>query len=269
VVALYRYPIKSTAGTEVETLEFDERGVVGDRLWMLIDESGQFLSQRRFPRMSLIHPTLAKDRLTVDAPGMPTLEVPGDGVASGDGERVTATIWDDTVSARRIDPGVDRWFSEFLGVACSLVTMPGDVQRQVDTRYAPVGRTVGFADGFPVLVIGTASLVELNRRLREKNLPPVRFDRFRPNVVVATEVPHVEDTWRRVTGPGVALDIVKPCGRCAIVTVDQARGVRLKEPLATLSEYRTLNQSVMFGQNAMHDRQGRMNCNDALTAESL
>jgi uncharacterized protein len=254
---LYIYPLKSARGIPVPALEFDARGPIGDRRWMLIDEQTEFLSQRRIPRMSLLRVALQSDGLVVDAPGMPTLVVPPP--ANDDpSERLVAGLFEDRVTVRRVGNDVDRWFTTFLRLPCSLVTMPDDTQRVVDPTYAPRPRIVAFADAFPVLLVGAASIDELNRRLVAKGLSRVGVDRFRPNVVVSGGAPHEEDTWRQLTGCHVALDIVKPCARCAIVTVDQARGIRGKEPLKTLAEYRKRGETVLFGQNALHDGPGRI-----------
>jgi uncharacterized protein len=256
---LYIYPLKSARGIPVPALEFDARGPIGDRRWMLIDDQAEFLSQRRIPRMSLLRVALQAGGagLLVDAPGMPTLVVPP--LAGDDpSERLVAGLFEDRVTVRRVGKDVDRWFTTFLRLPCSLVTLPDDTQRLVDPTYAPTPRVVAFADAFPVLLVGAASIDELNRRLVAKGLSRVGVDRFRPNVVVSGGTPHEEDTWRQLEGCDVALDIVKPCARCAIVTVDQARGVRGKEPLTTLAEYRQRGQNVLFGQNALHDRPGRI-----------
>jgi uncharacterized protein YcbX len=266
VAALYRYPLKSARGIAVTSLEFDVRGPIGDRRWMLIDATGGFLSQRRFPRMALLRPTLRQEKLVVEAPGMSALEVDADDSPKPDGV-LAARLWRDHLKVRRVGEDADRWFTDFLGVPCSLVMMPDDTHRQVDLEYAPAGRTVAFADGFPVLVIGSASLEELNRRLHAKGHPALGMDRFRPNVVLSGGAPHEEDTWKRLVGPGVSLDLVKPCARCVITTVDQDRAIRGREPLATLSEYRQRDRGVLFGQNALHDRPGHLRVGEPMRPE--
>lgn len=254
---LYIYPLKSARGIAVPALEFDERGPIGDRRWMLVDEQGEFLSQRRLPRMSLLHVDLQSENLVVDAPGMPTLVVRPTS-ENGAAERLVAELHADQVTVCRVDKDADRWFSKFLQLRCSLVTMPADTRRIVDPTYAPTSRIVGLADAFPVLVVGTASIDEINRRLAAKGKQPVGVDRFRPNVLVSGGAPHDEDTWGQLEARDLTLEIVKPCARCAIVTVDQLRGIRGKEPLQTLADYRRQGDNVLFGQNALHDRPGRI-----------
>jgi uncharacterized protein len=146
--------------------------------------------------------------------------------------------------------------------------MPDDTRRLVDPTYAPTPRTVAFADGYPVLIVGRASVDELNRRLSAKGASPVGVDRFRPNILVAGAAPHGEDGWKRLVAPDMAFDIVKPCARCTIVAVDPARGVRRAEPLRTLSEYRRRDAKVFFGQNALHDRPGRLMLGAQMVPES-
>ena len=104
---LYIYPLKSGRAFPVPVLEFDERGPIGDRRWMLIDDQAEFLSQRRLPRMSLLRVSLQSDSLVVDAPGMSTLVVPPT-PDNGASERLVAGLHEDRVpvveSARmRID----------------------------------------------------------------------------------------------------------------------------------------------------------------------
>ncbi len=66
---LYVYPIKSCAAVGAKGLRHDRR-------WMLVDEAGEFLSQRGLPLMALISVRFAPDHLAVGAPGMTDLEVP-------------------------------------------------------------------------------------------------------------------------------------------------------------------------------------------------
>jgi uncharacterized protein YcbX len=126
------YPIKSCGGTAVEEWEVDERGLRHDRRWMLVDENGRFLSQRRHPRMAQIGVRIEADRLAVSAPGMPSLQVPFDLPRGG---RMLASVWDDLVGTLPVGEEADRWFGEFLGVRRRLVHLPDESVRRVDPEY--------------------------------------------------------------------------------------------------------------------------------------
>ena len=67
------YPIKSVAGISVNQWPVTSRGLKYDRQWMLVDQQGQFLSQRQLPKMSLIKTTITKHHLILSAQGIEDL----------------------------------------------------------------------------------------------------------------------------------------------------------------------------------------------------
>lgn len=258
---LYIYPIKSARGIALGNATVDRRGLRHDRRWMLADDSGRFISQRKFPRMALIRPVFKSDHLLVEAPGMPALEVP---LSPPGGQRTLADLWGDAVEVSPVGPDADHWFSEFLNTACSLVHLPEDSVRPVDPHYGLPEDSVSFADGFPFLLISEASLKDLNSYLEE----PLPMNRFRPNLVVRGCKPFAEDGWMRVRIGQLVFRVVKPCARCSITTVDQTKGVRGREPLRTLARYRKVGSKVLFGQNLTHDATGTVRVGDTLEVVS-
>ena len=257
LTALNIYPIKSTRGIALAESEVDGFGLRHDRRWMVVDDSGQFLSQRSHSRLALVVPSIRGDKLRVDGPGMPTLEVslyPSAVVAT------SVAVWDDVCLASWVGESAADWFSDFLGCPCSLVHMAEDAVRPADPALAPAGSRVSFADGFPFLLISEESLADLNRRLTE----PLPMNRFRPNLVVAGGEPYDEDLWTHFEIGGIRLRVVKPCGRCVVTTTDQTTGERGKEPLRTLATYRKRDGEVMFGQNVAHEGIGRLRVGDSI-----
>jgi uncharacterized protein YcbX len=252
---VYIYPIKSCGGISLASADLGTTGLVHDRRWMLVDEAGKFMSQRRHPRMALISPHLAPDRLVVRAPGMPDLEVPLGGERE---ERIDVEVWGDVQRGEPVGGYADRWFGRFLGSACRLVRKPEDDVRPVDSAYARGGDQTSFADGFPLLLISEASLEDLNGRLES----PVLMNRFRPNLVVRGCGPYAEDGWEEVRAGGAVFRVAEACPRCAITTVDQGSGERGKEPLKTLATYRKAQGEVWFGRNLIHTSQGTVSVGD-------
>jgi uncharacterized protein YcbX len=248
--ALYRYPVKSLRGQGLDALDVGPRGPLADRQWMVVDADGRFLTQRQLPRMCLVETELdAGGGLHLRAPGMPELAV-----AAGAGGRVAVRVWSDHVTARPAGPDADRWLSEFLDTDCRLVRFADDVVRPVDPDYARPGDQVGFADGFPFLLISESSLADLNGRLER----PIEMRRFRPNLVVSGCAPHAEDGWRRIRIGQLRFRVAKPCARCIIPTIDIDTGERADEPLRTLMTYRRRDNKILFGQNLVHDGEGRL-----------
>ncbi|HEX2250245.1 MAG TPA: MOSC N-terminal beta barrel domain-containing protein, partial [Gemmatimonadales bacterium] len=251
------YPIKSAGGIPVSDWPVDEFGLRYDRRWMLVDDSGEFLSQRSHPRLALARPSIRDGSLRIDAPGMPSLELPLEPTAS---VTTDVTVWNDTCPAAWLGERPASWFSDFLGSSCSLVYMTGETLRPADPAYAPDGTRVSFADAFPFLIISEESLADLNRRLAR----PLPMNRFRPNLVVAGGAPYQEDLWERIEINGIGIRVVKPCARCVVTTTDQVTAEQGREPLRTLATYRQISGKVMFGQNAVHERTGRLRVGDAV-----
>jgi uncharacterized protein YcbX len=247
------YPIKSCGGIPVDEWEVDERGLRHDRRWMLVDETGSFVSQRKLPRMALIKVRIESGGLVVDAPGMTSLNVPFE---PPDDKPLLARVWGDLVEGQTVDDY--GWFSEFLGVRCKLVYLPDESVRPVDPAYAEPGDRVSLADGFPFLLISEASLADLNARLEQ----PLPMNRFRPNLVVRGCEPFAEDGWRGVRIGQLTFRVVKPCARCTITTVDQESATKGKEPLRTLARFRRAGNKVLFGQNLIHDETGTLRVGD-------
>jgi len=167
---------------------------------------------------------------------------------------VAVRVWDDRVSAERVSAEADAWLSQFIEQACRLVHMPDTARRAVDPDYAAADDQVGFADGFPFLLISQASLDDLNARLDQ----PLPMLRFRPNLVISGCAPYAEDNWRRIRIGALEFRVAKPCSRCVIPTIDYATGEHGREPLQTLMTYRRRDNKIYFGQNLIHDASGRL-----------
>ena len=254
--ALHVYPIKSCGGISVTEWEVDAFGLSFDRRWMLVTPQGRFLTQRELPALALVRVTIAPPHLRVTAPGIPELVTP---LSPQGGRPVATEVWGDPMQVLAPDHKADEWFSNFLGHEVMLAYFPERMVREVDRDYAPDGGRTGFADGFPFLLAGEASLADLNARLAT----PLPMNRFRPNLVVSGSVPFAEDGWRRITIGGIPMQVVKPCARCVVTTTDQATGRRDgDEPLRTLSTFRRHDNKVMFGQNVVHYATGRLRVGD-------
>lgn len=253
--AIHIYPVKGCAGLSLAAVEIDALGPVGDRRFMMVDRDGMFMTQRNHVRMALIRTQLSSTHLTLDAPGMSTLTL---NLNSDQAMRRDVRVWRSRVNAASMGPVVSEWLSDFLGTAADLVHMDDHSTRIADPEYAPPNAQVSFADGYPILLISEASLDHLNAKLVE----PLPMDRFRPNLVVSGTEPHEEDGWASIRVGDVILDIVKPCDRCTVTTIEQSTAISGKEPLKTLATYRRRNNKIYFGQNAVHRGLGTLRVGD-------
>ncbi len=262
VSELYIYPIKSLGGIALSSAEVTDKGFKYDRRWLLIDENNRFLSQRELPVMALLKVTITIDGLLVaHSLTSDNILIP---FAPQINERCTVTVWDDICTAIYVSDLADKWFTEKLGVKCRLVYMPDDYKRQVDEKYAPEGFVTSFSDAYPFLIIGQASLDDLNSRLTDK-LP---INRFRPNIVFTGGKPFEEDVIDHFIINNINFHGVKLSARCILTTIDQITIAKTKEPLKTLAKYRRRGNDVFFGQNLIHTGSGFISVSDEISVKN-
>jgi uncharacterized protein len=267
VSRLFVYPIKSCAGIELQESLLIETGLEFDRAWMIVDDRGEFLSQRELPRMALIKPQLKQYEMVVRAPGMLALHVALDAVE----QPCEATVWDDTCPAYDMGDVAAQWFTDFLMqerpvgmpyMKLRLVRFNPDHKRQSSLKWTQGQIALNqFSDGFPLLVISEASLAELNERLQRQGQELVGIERFRPNIVLAGLQAHDEDRTQALHFSSApepfVLSLVKPCPRCPIPDIDPdtaSADTRVSRTLQTYRQDARVNQAITFGMNAIVQR---------------
>lgn len=253
------YPVKSCAGIALLEATVTAAGLMSehiyDREWMVVDANGAALTQREYPKMALITPRLKADTLELRAPGMLRLEIPL-GLPHPDDEKIVRVqIWDDQVDAYDCDDTTALWFSNALGIACRLVRFHPDTKRLASKKWTnDVEVPTLFSDGFPILVIGTGSLKDLNEKLVMQGRNALPMNRFRPNIVLGDIAPFEEDFAESYGMGNVTLLPVKPCPRCPMPSIDQSTGEFGPDPLDVLQTYRAnpkVDHCVTFGMNAI------------------
>ncbi len=276
---IFLYPVKGLRGITVNTAAVDALGIVGDRRFLIVKHTGEFLTQRTLPRMAQIATELTTTDLILRAEGSGSVAVPIR--PAGPAPLRAVWIWrSKDLLAEDCGSEASVWLSAFLGMACHLVRIGEKFRRPVLERRTPLtgetlieGRVLtpdlfNFADGFPFLAIGEASLTHLNHRLVAIGAEPVPMNRFRPNLVVSGGPAFAEDTWTHVRVGQIVFRTGGPCARCIVTTTDQFTGERDVEPLRTLAAYRrdTADPTrINFGLNLTHEtKSGTLRVGDAV-----
>ena len=269
------YPIKSLKGISLDDSLVEKRGLRFDRRWMLTDRDGIFFTQRETPRMAAIAVGVDSGQLIVESESAGILNIPFEPDRA---TRQKVVVWQSEVAGEVYDGEVSEWFSDVLGRSCQLVLLPEKSHRHVSEAFDRGDDIVSFADGYPLMMIGEGSLAEVNERIEEKYRDadedvrvPFPMNRFRPNLVVQGSDPFEEDNWSKIRVGEAIFWVVKPCARCVMTTVDQARGeFDGKEPLKTIASFRmakdvfpdtfeSLGQTanaVLFGENLIPENPG-------------
>jgi uncharacterized protein YcbX len=251
---LMMYPVKGCRGISLRSAQLGATGLevdgIGDREWVVVDDDGEFLSQRELPRMALIETTLTRTSLRLSAPGMLKLEIP----FASEGDVVLVRVWDDEIDAVTQGEIADQWLSDFLGRRARLMRFDPLAKRISKRKYT--GATEApykFADAFALLVTSEASLGDLNAKLQAKGQAPAVIERFRPNIVLDGVEAFEEDYARTVKLGDAVIELVRPCVRCTVPSVDPVLGEQGVEPGDTLSTYRNKPEAggITFGVNGI------------------
>lgn len=254
LASLFVHPLKSAAALAPASARVTPQGLEHDREWMLVRaDDHRFVTAREWPQLTQVRVAPNAAGLAFSAGTLP----PGQAVRADYTSPLATGVWGDDFEAFHGDAAADAWFSEYLGTAVKLVWL-GESRRKQKTVAAPLS----FADGYPFLLIGQGSLNELNRGLPQ----PVTMRHFRPNLVIADTLAYEEDDWAVVRIGEVVFDVVKPCTRCVLTTVDPATGVpdAAGEPLQTLMRTRRFDDGVHFGQNLVARNTGVLREGDEL-----
>lgn len=251
------FPVKSLDGYSPESAIVEKQGLQYDRRWMITEPNGMFMTQRTNGRMALLKAVVENDVLSIFEKENPQngIKLPVSSQFTEGG--IEAEIWDDKVNSVLVSHEANAFLSDFLNKKCQLVTMPATTERRVDAKYNTGNDIVSFADGYPFLIIGEASLNDLNKKIEEKyrSSDPLSINmsmrRFRTNFVFSGGQPFEEDTFTHFRIGNVDFIGLKPCARCVLTTRDPDTGVKGNEPLKTLAKFRQIGTKILFGQNVV------------------
>jgi uncharacterized protein YcbX len=235
VVSLWRYPIKSMMGEELNATAITPRGLLGDRACALIDQATTRVASAKHPRK---WPHLFDFRAAFVVPPSPRMPLPGVRIMLPDGTILTTEQRDlnqilsqalgREVVLEAAERSQEEVFASSFPTRVSALAeaywpdMEGLNLRDTVTDFVlPEGT---FFDCATVHLLTTATL----DRLREL-YPAGRFEvrRFRPNIVMQNESGvsgFVENAWIGHTlaiGDEVRLAITRPCSRCIMTTLPQ------------------------------------------------
>jgi uncharacterized protein len=249
VVALWRYPVKSMMGEELNATEVTDRGLLGDRRFAVVDRStgkvggaknprkwGNFFDFRAaYAEAPKTGARISSVRITLPDGTVVTSEQP-------DLEQIISRVFGRDVAFQEARPDqmpsgatAEEYWPDMAGL---------DYRDTVTDFEMPAGT---FFDIAVVHLLTTATI----NRLRAL-YPDGRFEvrRFRPNIVVSTEgedARFVENDWigRTVAiGANVRLAITEPCPRCVMITLPQGDLPKDSGILRTAARHNAVNVGV-------------------------
>ncbi|KAJ7275540.1 pyridoxal phosphate-dependent transferase [Mycena haematopus] len=263
---LMLYPIKSCGGQSLPnnfSWQIIPTGLLYDREWMIVDaSSGKTLSQKQYPRMTLVRPSvdLNRRKLVVCAPEMIDLVLPLD---ISDTEAMPANVCGDIVAVTSSGGAADEWFSTFLGVQCALHRMSSGQSRHAHFDRATSAVPILLSNESPFLLISRPSVDQVNEWIREGCGDSGVEDAvhpacFRANFLLGKSSatsplqPFFEDTVDLVRIGTETFQMLARCRRCLMVCVNQKTGCKTKEPFSCLARKRkSARGKIEFGVHLM------------------
>ncbi|QIZ47542.1 YcbX family protein [Dickeya zeae] len=254
---LFVHPVKSLRGLQLSQAMASPSGLAFDRMLMITEPDGTFITARQFPQLVLITPALTHEGVFLSAPDGQTCLVRFDDFAP---DTAPTEVWGNHFQARIAPDAVNHWLSSYLQRPVQLRWQGPTLSRRVK-RHPDI--PLGFADGYPFLLVNDASFNDVRNRCSAG----IRIEQFRPNLVVSGAEAFAEDSWQTLRIGDVMFDVAKPCSRCVLTTVSPERGRKhpAGEPLATLQQYRTAeNGDVDFGLNLIARNSGIIRAGDSV-----
>lgn len=247
VESVHIYPVKSLGGVEVATAGVQERGLVGDRRWALVDADGRKVTAREVPRLlGLLAEPLGDGSVRLSDRG------PGGGVVvepPRDAEPVPVDF-SGMPTARPAGADVAEWITVRVGVPVRLVWQDDDARRPIRPDLGgEAGEVNSLSDAAPLHVTTDESLARLCDWMLEgdPDAPRLGHDRFRPNLVVSGAPAFAEDGWSQVSLGGVAYRQTMVCDRCVMTMIDRETLDKGKDPVRTLAKHRKWDGATWFG----------------------
>ncbi|MUK28554.1 MOSC domain-containing protein [Aliivibrio fischeri] len=250
------FPVKSIAGISQSSAYVEKQGLQCDRRFMVTDPNGKMITARTHPQMVKISAIIEPYGLILCYPGLIDLHLTFNELEM---KQTEAKVWNDSFSAYSTNQEANQWFSSILSTDAQLL-YTGEQSNRIREK---IQTNVSFADGYPLLVISEASLAELNKRSTSHHT----MSQFRTNLVISGDDAFIEDSWKRIRIGEVEFEIVKPCQRCILTTVNPrtAQYHPDKEPLKTFSTFRADESgNVYFGQNLIAKNEGTIKLGDKI-----
>ncbi len=232
---IFIHPVKSARRVELDEVAVTAHGLAGDRLYQVVDATGDPITQRNNRLMALLGARYvggdASERLgtplELSAPGVEPVVV--DPPAQID--RAVRSLLGEDVGAADCGDDAARLLTDLLGEPARLAAFTADSVRP--SRLFR-GAEVTFVDAAPVLVANQRSVEDLERLAGER----FGIERFRPNLVVTGAPPWAEDTWADFAVGEAQLAVRVPWPRCAVPQIDQDTAERHREPAVVLRKHR-------------------------------
>ena len=247
IESMHFAPVKSLALRSAESVSVTSRGIEGDRRFMILDESGRAVTQRRLGALARVSADYdpETDALTITFPNGETVS----GRAET-GDETATVLWGRVTRGRVVAGDWSAALSEYCGE--NLTLMKSDAPGACFDEY-------------PISLISRETIAHLSGMTGgAKTFEPARF---RPSLLISGCAPHEEDSWLGkglLIGERLRLRIISRDPRCAITTLNPKTGERDYDTLRLILSYRPNPRAAYLGVYAIVELPGTIAVGDEL-----
>jgi hypothetical protein len=260
VIEIWRYPVKSMRGEQLERSPVGERGLPGDRGWALRDDvAGEIRGAKKFPQLLRCAARYLEEPHAGRIPAAEITLPDATRVRSDDPRAATlltdlvgkpVTLWplrpaDDLAHYRRARPDEPDMLKELRSIFGRLEDEPlPDLSVFPQELFEFTSLPGTYFDALPLHLLTTATLRDLGLLN-----PSALFDRrrFRPNILIEPEAgttgqPELDWCGRPLRVGNATVSIEMPVVRCSMTI--QAQGDLPQDPSVLRTIVRQSNQNV-------------------------
>uniref|UniRef100_A0A182QIQ3 Molybdenum cofactor sulfurase n=1 Tax=Anopheles farauti TaxID=69004 RepID=A0A182QIQ3_9DIPT len=260
LVQVCLYPVKSCGAYRVTdgSWPLSPTGLLYDRAFLIVDEHGAAMTQKKLPEMCRIRPTIVDGRMMLQHEELPddvltvSLDEPEEPQDATAVQLCQTKVCRDSVQGVDCGDACADWVSRALGVSGLRLVRQSSQEARLQRRTA---RELSLNNQAQLLLVNRTSVRWLRDKVDDWDgipVPPLDslVDRFRGNLIIETTRPLEETDWQRVRVGDSAFTVDGPCTRCQMICIDQSSGERTAEPLRTIS--REFGGRMRFGMYLSH-----------------
>jgi len=255
---LYTYPVKGCEANPSDVLHIGELGVADDRKWMIVDEFGNFVNQKRVEHIVRLKVIRDENQWLIRTP-----------VGSS---HIDQNHWKDfnqqvklykeTFDQVEYNENISALLTNWLNQPLFFIRFKEGYQRTKYIDRLDLNLPVNFVDGYPIHIVNQSSLEELASRLNQRQISSLRF---RPNIVIHGLDPYEEDQIDRIVGENIELKLIKKTARCPVPNINPQTTSSDLPVFNTLARYRLNEKRVDFGIYASVIKTGKVSTNEHLS----
>jgi len=255
ITNLFTYPLKSAKGIHINTTNITQSGFEFDRNFAIVNNKNKIITARENTKLLHISTSIIDRNICLKYQN----EIFTIHIEDFETENTEIILFKKNTCGKLLsNNSINNWLSKILEEDCRLIKIDTNNQRKAKNTDT----NIAFSDAYPVHLVNTASINDLNRKLNT----PISDNRFRPNIIISNAEAYEEESWKSISIGNCIFDVIIHTQRCSLITVDSLslEKNQQQEPLRTLALHKRGHQKVNFGMYLIPRNNGIITKNDKI-----